>query len=160
MRVFISVSANDVGYVDADVPKRITREAVEDELSTQPGMRVKVTPGGRVLITKVQDPDWDNEKDEPFVEGSDDEEDKEDKDESENKKNKTGKGQKRKLEEAKKTNKDVKNAKNGKKQKGGPEQQAEDESDDDIDQAEIDYMKRVADEEEEIERKEAQEKVS
>ncbi|TRY69215.1 hypothetical protein TCAL_12791 [Tigriopus californicus] len=155
-----TLSANEVGYVDADVPKRITREVVEDELSTRPGMKVKVTPSGSVFVTQVPDPDWDNEKDEPFVEGSDDEE-RDEPDENDAKKSKTTKGQKRKLEEGKPSvavAKNGKNAKNAQKAKAAKKTAAEEESDDDIDQAEMEYMKRVADEEEEIERKEAQEK--
>jgi len=67
---------NDIGFVDADVPKKVKRETVKGELSTIPGVEVTVTPSGDVKVVKTIDPDWDEwdeEKDEAFVDGSDDE---------------------------------------------------------------------------------------
>merc|ERR1712039_1051089 len=90
-------ASNDVGFVDADIPKRVTREAVEDELSTQPGMTVKVTPFGQVKITRCKDSSWDDEKDEPFVEGSE-EEGEEEEDVKVKKKKESKKGKKRRSE--------------------------------------------------------------
>ena len=48
-------------------------QVAKDELSTQPGMEVAVRPGGRIKIIKTKDPAWDDEKDEPFIEDSEDE---------------------------------------------------------------------------------------
>merc|ERR1711993_96861 len=59
-----------------DVPKKVKRETVKGELSTIPGVEVTVTPSGDVKVVKTIDPDWDEwdeEKDEAFVDGSDDE---------------------------------------------------------------------------------------
>merc|ERR1712141_875881 len=67
---------NDIGFVDADVPKKVKRETVKGELSTIPGVEVTVTPSGDVKVVKTIDPDWDEwdeEMDEAFVDGSDDE---------------------------------------------------------------------------------------
>ena len=53
------VPTNDIGFVDADVPKKVKRETVKGELSTIPGVEVTVTPSGDVKVVKTIDPDWD-----------------------------------------------------------------------------------------------------
>ena len=61
--------------MDASLPAKATRETVTGELSTQPGMEVTVTPYGTIKVKKTGDPLWDDEKDEPFVSGSEEEND-------------------------------------------------------------------------------------
>merc|ERR1712198_257337 len=70
-----TASGNGLGYVDASLPAKATRETVTGELSTQPGMEVTVTPYGTIKVKKTGDPLWDDEKDEPFVSGSEEEND-------------------------------------------------------------------------------------
>merc|ERR1711974_292199 len=65
-----TASGNGLGYVDASLPAKATRETVTGELSTQPGMEVTVAPYGTIKVKKTGDPLWDDEKDEPFVSGS------------------------------------------------------------------------------------------
>ena len=69
----ISVPTNEVGFVDADIPKKNKRESVTGELSTIPGIEVTVTPSGNIRVVKTADPEWDDEKDEAFVDASEDE---------------------------------------------------------------------------------------
>ena len=61
--------------MDASLLAKATRETVTGELSTQPGMEVTVTPYGTIKVKKTGDPLWDDEKDEPFVSGSEEEND-------------------------------------------------------------------------------------
>ena len=61
--------------MDASLPAKAIRETVTGELSTQPGMEVTVTPYGTIKVKKTGDPLWDDEKDEPFVSGSEEEND-------------------------------------------------------------------------------------
>ena len=42
------VPTNEVGFVDADIPKKVNRENVTGELSTIPGIEVTVTPSGNI----------------------------------------------------------------------------------------------------------------
>ena len=44
-------SANDIGFVDTDAPRKSKKEAVTDELSTIPGAQVTVTADGTVRVT-------------------------------------------------------------------------------------------------------------
>ncbi len=132
-----SLSANDVGFVDADIPSKVRRQAVSGELSTQPGMEVVVLPGGEVKIKKVGDPEWDDEKDEPFMEGSD-EEAEEDEDDEEKKDQKEGEeGKKAPKRKAEKEKEDAK----GKKKK--KEVDSEDSEDEEIDRAEMKYLSKA-----------------
>merc|ERR1712029_665818 len=98
-----TASGNDLGFVDADIPNKVSREVVAGELSTQPGMEVTITPHGTIKVKKTGDPLWDDEKDEPFVSGSEEEDEEEEK-----KEQKKEQPKKRKVEEEKK---DKKNAK-------------------------------------------------
>ena len=142
-------TSNDVGFVDADIPKRVTREAVEDELSTQPGMTVSVTPFGHVKITRHNDEGWDGEKDEPFVEESEEEDEEEEGDKGEKERKVTKKGKKRQSDKRQEDKKAKK-----KKLVAAPEKESDDE---DLEEAELRYMKKVAEEEEEMERREKEE---
>ena len=63
----ISVPTNEVGFVDADIPKKNKRESVTGELSTIPGIEVTVTPSGNIRVVKTADPEWDDEKDEACI---------------------------------------------------------------------------------------------
>ncbi len=134
-----SLSANDVGFVDADIPSKVRRQAVSGELSTQPGMEVVVLPGGEVKIKKVGDPEWDDEKDEPFMEGSD-EEAEEDEDDEEKKDQKEGEeGKKAPKRKAEKEKEDAK----GKKKRKKKEVDSEDSEDEEIDRAEMKYLSKA-----------------
>ena len=84
--VLFSASGNGLGFIDSDVPARIRRDTVKGELSTQPGMEITVLPQGTIKINKKNDPEWDDEKDEPFNEDSENEEDKEEEKKEEEKK--------------------------------------------------------------------------
>ena len=155
--VHINTSAsNEVGFVDADIPKRVTRETVEDELSTQPGMTVKVTPFGHVKVTRHGDEGWDDEKDEPFVEGSEEEEEDEEEDgddAKEQKKKVSKKGKKRRSDKGEEDEKAKK-----KKKVAAAETKEDSDQDEKLEEAELRYMQKVADEEEEMEEKEGEEK--
>ena len=149
-------SSNEVGFVDADIPKRITREAIEDDLSTQPGMIVKVTPFGHVKVTRRKDEGWDNEKDEPFVEGSEEEdidEEEDGEDVKEKKKKAAKKGKKRQSDKGEENE----NAKK-KKKKLAADTKGDSDQDEQLEEAELRYMQKVAEEEEEMERKEGEDK--
>jgi hypothetical protein len=77
------VSVNEVGYVDAKLPKSKVREDVTDEVSTQPGLEVTVKADGSVRVKKKPDPNWNEGKGEPLSEASeDDDSDGEDKPEA------------------------------------------------------------------------------
>lgn len=147
-------SGNDIGFVDSDAPARVRREAVTGDLSTQPGMEITVLPAGKIKITKKKDPEWDDEKDEPFNEDSENEEDKEaaDKKEEEKKKKKTAVKRKKEEEGEKKDDK-----KKSKKKKNAQEEE-EDSEDEEMQDAEMKYMQKVAEEEEAIEAKEESKK--
>merc|ERR1711994_1151262 len=87
-----TLPTNKVGFVDADIPKKNKRESVTGELSTIPGIEVTVTPSGNIKVVKTADPEWDDEKDEAFVDASDEEQDEKpqenEKDEKKSKKRK------------------------------------------------------------------------
>jgi len=136
-----TASGNDLGFVDADIPNKVSREVVTGELSTQPGMEVTITPHGTIKVKKTGDPLWDDEKDEPFVSGSEEEDEEEEK-----KEQKKEQPKKRKVEEEKK---DKKNAKKSKK-----ENESDDSEDEDIKESEKAYMKRSRNEDQEEEEKE------
>ena len=144
-------SSNEVGFVDADIPKRITREALEDDLSTQPGMTVKVTPFGHVKVTRRKDECWDDEKDEPFVEGSEEEDEEDGEGVKEQNKKVSKKGKKRR------SDKGEEDEKAKKKKKLAAETKEESDQDEKLEEAELRYMQKVADEEEEMEKKEGEE---
>jgi len=137
-----TASGNDLGFVDADIPKKVTREVVTGELSTRPGMEVTVTPSGNIKVAKTGDPFWDDEKDEPFVSGSEAEEESDAEESQESAK----KAEKRKAaEEPKKEGK----TKKAKKEKAKKEESDEDSEEEEINQTEIAYMKRVQGEDDE-----------
>merc|ERR1712029_1300036 len=119
-----TASGNDLGFVDADIPNKVSSEVVTGELSTQPGMEVTITPHGTIKVKKTGDPLWDDEKDEPFVSGSEEEDEEEEK-------------------------KEKKNAKKSKK-----ENESDDSEDEDIKESEKAYMKRSRNEDQGEEEKE------
>lgn len=125
-------SSNDLGKVESSVPHVGKRKTVTDELSTVPGATVTVTPYGTVRVKRTADPDWDVDNEEPILE-------KEEKEEEEEKR----------LEKEKKKEKNVKKQKT---EKGKPKEKEDDESEDEIENAELEYMKKVAEEEEEMEK--------
>jgi len=122
-----TLPTNDVGFVDADIPKKNKRESVTGELSTIPGIEVTVTPSGNIRVVKTADPEWDDEKDEAFVDASEDEQ--EDKPEEKETVDKKSKKRKKKKEE------------NGKSKKSKKD---DSDSEDDINDSEQKYMKKVA----------------
>lgn len=157
--MFRAVSADEVGYVDADIPARNAKnKTVSDELSTQPGMEVTVKPSGNLIIKRTRDPEWEyDERDQKFDSGewkqgdirlhqssqiilliivsclgSEDEEDEE----------AAGKRKKKDGAAAAASSKKQKTKKN----KDGDESSSDDEDN------EIKYMKRVAEEEEQMEK--------
>merc|ERR1712223_1459503 len=122
-----TLPTNDVGFVDADIPKKNKRESVTGELSTIPGIKVTATPSGNIRVVKTADPEWDDEKDEAFVDASEDEQ--EDKPEEKETVDKKSKKRKKKKEE------------NGKSKKSKKD---DSDSEDDINDSEQKYMKKVA----------------
>merc|ERR1719203_997464 len=128
-------SANDLGKVESSLPKVTKRRTVTDELSTVPGATVTVTPYGTVRGKRTADPDWDVDNEEPILE-------KEEKEEEE----------KENMEEEKKKEKKAKKQKTEKGKKGKQEKEEDSESEDEIENAEMEYMKKVAEEEEEMEK--------
>merc|ERR1719376_1588008 len=146
-------SGNELGFVDADVPQKISLETVSGELSTQPGMEVTVTPFGTIKISKSGDPGWDDHKDEPFVSGSEAEEesDKEEDETKDAKKKEKADNKKRKADEQDKKAEEVvdkKKSKKDQKKKKAAEEESDDSEEDEINQTEMAYMKRALDEEE------------
>lgn len=125
-------SANDLGKVESSQPHVGKRKTVTDELSTVPGATVTVTPYGTVRVKRTADPDWDVDNEEPILE-------KEEKEEEE----------KENVEKEKKKEKKVKKQK---MEKGKKEEKEDSESEDEIENAELEYMKKVAEEEEEMEK--------
>merc|ERR1719273_2870416 len=117
-------SANDLGKVESSLPKVTKRRTVTDELSTVPGATVTVTPYGTVRVKRTADPDWDVENEEPILD----------------------------MEEEKKKEKKAKKQKTEKGKKGKQEKEEDSESEDEIENAEMEYMKKVAEEEEEMEK--------
>jgi len=118
------------------------REPVEDELSTIPGATVIVHQSGAVTVKRVADPEWDE-----IVEGMVDEkhpdlddDDVEVRDPNYKKKNKV---------EEKPAKKQKVDEKSSKKKNDDS-----DDDDDDMDKMEMEYMQRVAKEEEMMEKKE------
>jgi len=121
-----TLPTNEVGFVDADIPKKNKRESVTGELSTIPGIEVTVTPSGNIRVVKTADPEWDDEKDEAFVDASEDEqEDKPEEKETADKKSK----KRKKKEETSKSKKSKKD---------------DSDSEDEINDSEQKYMKKVA----------------
>jgi len=135
-----TASGNGLGYVDASLPAKATRETVTGELSTQPGMEVTVTPYGTIKVKKTGDPLWDDEKDEPFVSGSEEENDEAEEEEEEPKKKVS---KKRKSE----TEKDDKKSKKAKKAAAKASDSKEDSEAEDIKETEDAYLKRSRKEE-------------
>merc|ERR1719186_2077053 len=117
-------SANDLGKVESSLPKVTKMRTVTDELSTVPGATVTVTPYGTVRVKRTADPDWDVENEE----------------------------EKENMEEEKKKEKKAKKQKTEKGKKGKQEKEEDSESEDEIENAEMEYMKKVAEEEEEMEK--------
>merc|ERR1719186_1598945 len=126
-------SANDLGKVESSLPKVTKRRTVTDELSTVPGATVTVTPYGTVRVKRTADPDWDVDNEVPILEEKEEEE-------QEN------------MEEEKKKEKKAKKQKTEKGKKGKQEKEEDSESEDEIENAEMEYMKKVAEEEEEMEK--------
>jgi len=122
-----TLPTNDVGFVDADIPKKAKRENVTGELSTIPGIEVTITPSGNIKVVKTADPEWDDEKDEAFVDASEDEQ--EEKSEEKETSDKKSKKRKKKKEQTSKNKKSKTN---------------DSDSDDDIKDSEQMYMKNVA----------------
>jgi len=124
-------SANDLGKVESVNPPKTKRKTVSDELSTVPGATVTVTPYGSVRVKRKADPNWDLDNEEPIVEE-----------------------EKEGSEEEKENNKEVKEkVKEKKEKKAKKEETVESDSEDEIENAELEYMKKVAEEEEEMEKK-------
>jgi len=127
-------STSDVGLVKGG--KKANRSVVIDELSTVVGGTVVVTPSGVVKVKRKADPEW-TENDESLTEMISEERSLEtegdDADESNGK-------QKEQVSV-------VKSDKASKKQKT-----QEDDSDDDMEDQELEYMKKVAEEEEALEK--------
>jgi len=140
-----TASGNGLGYVDASLPAKATRETVTGELSTQPGMEVTVTPYGTIKVKKTGDPLWDDEKDEPFVSGSEEENDEAEEEEEpkKEKKKKEEVSKKRKSE----TEKDNKKSKKAKKAAAKASDSEEDSEAEDIKESEDAYLKRTHKEE-------------
>merc|ERR1712141_982680 len=87
------------------VPKKTKRGNVTGELSTIPGVEVTVTPSGQIRVVKTADPEWDDEKDEAFVDASDDEQQEENTSEKEQTSDKGNKKRKKKDEDKEKKSK-------------------------------------------------------
>jgi len=121
-----TLPTNEVGFVDADIPKKVKRENVTGELSTIPGIEVTVTPSGNIKVVKTADPEWDDEKDEAFVDASDEEQDEKP---QENEKDEQKSKKRKKKEKSSKSKKSKSN---------------DSDSDDDINDSEQKYMKKVA----------------
>jgi len=113
--------------------RKETRRPVEDELSTVVGGRVVVTPSGTVRLKRSADPEWSDEEEPAEKEGKTDGIQAEDEEEDEN-------------ENPKPAAAAVKPSK-----KKAAAETAED-SGDEMEEAELEYMKKVAEEEEELER--------
>jgi len=120
-------STLEVGMVQVSDRKR--KAVVEDELSTVVGATVTVTPTGGVRVKRTKDPMWMEDDDMQEVTNEVAEMDAEKKDD---------------VKEAKK-------AKKGKKEVKKAEKEDED-SEDEMEDKELAYMQKVADEEEEMER--------
>jgi len=136
-----TASGNDLGFVDADIPNKVSRETVTGELSTQPGMEVTITPHGTIKVKKTGDPLWDDEKDEPFVSGSEEEgEEEEDKD------------AKAKKEQPKKRKVDAAAPADKKKAKKAKKDSDSDSEEEDIKESEKAYIKRAQKDDEQEEK--------
>merc|ERR1712098_507587 len=129
-------SNNDVGFVSGKKTK--SRGVVTGELSTVVGAEVTVTPFGNVRVKRKADPNWteDDETLEKLPKDSDkvDDDDAEDVDKKESE-----------------VKEDVKEKKSKKKKE--VQKKDDDDSEDDMEDQELEYMKKVAEEEEEMERK-------
>jgi len=121
-----TLPTNEVGFVDSDIPKKVKRENVTGELSTIPGIEVTVTPSGNIKVVKTADPEWDDEKDEAFVDASDEEQDEKP---QENEKDEKKSKKRKKKEKSSKSKKSKSN---------------DSDSEDDINDSEQKYMKKVA----------------
>jgi len=139
-------STAEVGLVKG--AKKNNKSVVVDELSTVVGGMVVVTPGGNVRVKRKADPQWTEDddtlkellKDERGVTkvgGGGEEEQETEKDED--KENKVGTPEKEKKNKKEKVKKQKKNS-------------DEDESEDDMENQEMEYMKKVAEEEEQMEK--------
>jgi len=151
-------STEIVGKVQTKKLEMARLEAVSDELSTIPGATVTVTPGGNITVKRVVDEEWDTEienrkwmqKRQKYFDIKDNHPDDfddtihndsdadADKDEDEEEK-----------EAKKKSKKDEKSKKQTR-------EKTESDDDDDLENMELEYMKKVAEEEEEFERQEAE----
>merc|ERR1712226_130066 len=139
-----TASGNGLGYVDASLPAKATRETVTGELSTQPGMEVTVTPYGTIKVKKTGDPLWDDEKDEPFVSGSEEENDEAEEEEPKKEKKKKDEVSKKRKSDAER---DSKKSKKAKKAAAKASDSEEDSEDEDIKESEDAYLKRTQKEE-------------
>uniref|UniRef100_A0A0K2VBS3 Ribosomal L1 domaincontaining protein 1like [Megachile rotundata] n=1 Tax=Lepeophtheirus salmonis TaxID=72036 RepID=A0A0K2VBS3_LEPSM len=151
-----TISVKDVGYVDAQKPKRKMKKPEVDELSTLPGARVKVLADGTVKVKRVVDPNWDMKHGEPHIsEDEEDEENKEKKKQVKGKKEDMKKKDKSKLASNKKRGRDALEAEDipSKKFKKIADDDEDESEDEQMYQNELNFMKRMAQEEEELERK-------
>jgi len=133
-------STDDLEIVNTLNYARNKRSPVEGELSTLPGATVTVMPGGDVTVKRVPDPEWDEK-----VGISEYDEDEQGPAYKRSKMDYDG------VEELKK-----KLAEDETTTKKKEETVVDDSDDEEIDSMEMEYMKKVAAEEEEIERKEAE----
>merc|ERR1712018_121036 len=121
-----TLPTNEVGFVDAAIPKKAKRENITGELSTIPGIEVTITPSGNIKVVKTADPEWDDEKDEAFVDASEDDEEKKIEEKETEKKSKKRKNKKEETSQNKKSKTN------------------DSDSDDDIQESEKTFLKKVA----------------
>jgi len=143
-------NTDEVPEVFTDEFAANNRAPVEDELSTIPGATVIVHQSGAVTVKRVADPEWDEE-----VEGVVDERHPElDDDDIEIKDTNYKKKQKVEEKSADKSSKKSKVEDRSAEKSAKKKKKEEDSDDDDMDKMEMEYMKRVAAEEEQMEKKE------
>lgn len=121
-------STQEVGMVQGTDRKR--KAVVSDELSTVVGATVTVTPTGGVRVKRTKDPMWMEDDDMQEVTNEVAEVDGKNKDDV----------------------KEVKKAKKEKKQKKDEAEKEDEDSEDEMEDKELAYMQKVADEEEEMEK--------
>merc|ERR1712200_228567 len=131
-------------------------EAVSDELSTIPGATVTVTPGGNITVKRIVDGEWDTEienrkwmqKRQKYFDIKDNHPD----DFDDTIHNDSDADADKYEEEKEAKNKSKKDEKSKKQTR----EKTESDDDDDLENMELEYMKKVAEEEEEFERQEAE----
>eukprot|EP00096_Caligus_rogercresseyi_P012457 TRINITY_DN5227_c0_g1_i1.p1 TRINITY_DN5227_c0_g1~~TRINITY_DN5227_c0_g1_i1.p1 ORF type:complete len:527 (-),score=218.82 TRINITY_DN5227_c0_g1_i1:95-1675(-) len=147
-----TTSIKDLGFVDAQKPKKKVRQPAVDELSTLPGAKVKVLADGTVKVRRVMDSNWDLDHEEPFVSGSEAEEEEDKEEEGSKKKKEEKKKKDKKADGSKKRRREVEAEEIPSKKFKNPGEDSDSE-DEQMYQNELNFMKKMALEEEEMERR-------